>query len=82
RSSNRIDNDLSFYKIYIDVYDKNQKLFSLDQIALQEIGYQFKVLADCVYQVSWGVSEKIVTCGETRNEKQPDLFGDGLTASL
>lgn len=82
RSSNRIDNDLSFYKIYIDVYDKNQKLFSLDQIALQEIGYQFKVLADCVYQVSWGVSEKIVTCGETSNEKQPDLFGDGLTASL
>ncbi|WP_086969828.1 zonular occludens toxin domain-containing protein [Vibrio coralliirubri] len=78
RSSNRIDNDLSFYKIYIDVYDKNQKLFSLDQIGLQEIGYQFEVLAECVYQVTWENVDRIITCGEVAKDKSPDLFSEAL----
>jgi len=82
RSSNRIDNDLSFYKIYIDVYDNNQKLFSLDQIGLQEIGYTFKVLSDCVYQVAWEGSERIITCGEAQKDNKPELFGDALPISI
>ncbi|WP_210445057.1 zonular occludens toxin domain-containing protein [Vibrio crassostreae] len=82
RSSNRIDNDLSFYKIYIDVYDKNRKLFSLDQIGLQEIGYQFKVLSDCVYQVVWEDSERIITCGEVPKDNKPDLFSEALPINI
>ena len=82
RSSNRIDNDLSFYKIYIDVYDNNQKLFSLDQIGLQEIGYTFKVLSECVYQVAWEGSQRIITCGEAQKDSKPELFGDALPISI
>ena len=82
KSSNQLDDDLSFYRIYIDVYDKKMKLFSLDQIALQEMGYHFKVLADCVYQVSWEGLERVVTCGELKKENQPDLFGDALPISI
>lgn len=82
RSSNRIDSDLSFYKIYIDVYDNNQKLFSLDQIGLQEIGYTFKVLSDCVYQVAWDGSERIITCGEAQKDNKPDLFSEALPINI
>lgn len=78
RSSNRINNELSFYKIYIDVYDNNQKLFSLDQIGLQEIGYKFEVLAECVYQVTWDNVDRIITCGEVTKDKSSDLLSEVL----
>ncbi|MFA0570311.1 zonular occludens toxin domain-containing protein [Vibrio gallaecicus] len=81
RSSNRTIDDLTFYRIYIDVYDKNSKLFTLDQTELQQIGYGFKVLTDCVYQLSWEGVDKIVTCGEVDKNQKPDLFGDALPFS-
>tara|TARA_Y100000588_G_scaffold392006_1_gene502443 strand:- start:320 stop:1465 length:1146 start_codon:yes stop_codon:yes gene_type:complete len=82
KSSSQLVDDLSFYRIYIDVYDNNNKLFSLDQIALQEMGYHFKVLADCVYQVTWESLDQVVTCGEIKKDNQPDLFGDALPISI
>ncbi|MEZ8292001.1 zonular occludens toxin domain-containing protein [Vibrio sp. 10N.237.312.B06] len=73
-----IDRDLSFYRIYIDVYDKNQKLFSFDHVALEEIGYQFTVLSDCVYKLSWDGSDRIITCGEIPQKEKVDVLGDVL----
>lgn len=62
KSSNRVNRDLTFYKIYIDVYDGKEKLFTFDQTNLQEIGYVFTVLSECVYQVAWEDEIKILTC--------------------
>ncbi|MBF4296518.1 hypothetical protein EAY24_25060 [Vibrio anguillarum] len=37
-------------------------MFSFDQTQLQQIGYNFEVLAECVYQVTWDDVVRIMTC--------------------
>lgn len=71
RSSGELNRDLSFYRIYISVFDSNQQLlFSSDQTQLQQIGYVFSVLAECVYEVKWHDVSRILTCKEP--EQQAD----------
>ncbi|MDK9764908.1 assembly protein [Vibrio sp. D420a] len=84
RTSSQINDELSFYKIYIDVYDKQQKLFSIEHIDLQEMGYKFTVLAECVYQITWDGIDRIVTCGKIEEEKAraPDLFDSALPIDI
>jgi len=64
KAVSEIDVDLTFYRIYIDVYQDDFKLFSFDHMELEKIGYQFAVLAECVYKVTWKEATRIVVCGD------------------
>ena len=81
-SKNLVDFQNSFVRIYIEVHQNQSKLFTFSQFELIEMGYGFKVLADCVYSVTWGDSEKILTCIEPNNEDikhDPFDFGKAVT---
>ncbi|EHA1126726.1 hypothetical protein FG475_19330 [Vibrio navarrensis] len=56
------DPDLTFYRIYIKVYQDKRFMFSFDHTQLQDIGYVFEPLAECVYRVTWHDSQRIITC--------------------
>lgn len=72
--------DLTFYKIYIDVYDGTDKLFSFNHLDLVNIGYQFEVLSDCVYRVTWEDSERVFTCGQ--REKPSDILQQNIPVKI
>ncbi|ELA8374250.1 assembly protein [Vibrio alginolyticus] len=80
KSMGELNRDLTFYKIYIDVYDGTDKLFSFDHTDLVDIGYQFEVLSDCVYRVSWEDSERIFTCGQ--REKPTDILQQNVPVQI
>ncbi|EGQ8735164.1 TPA: zonular occludens toxin domain-containing protein [Vibrio diabolicus] len=75
-----LNRDLTFYKIYIDVYDGTDKLFSFDHTDLVDIGYQFEVLSDCVYRVTWEETERIFTCGQ--REKPTDILQQNVPVQI
>lgn len=79
-SYSELNRDLTFYKIYIDVYDGNDKLFSFDHLALVNIGYDFKVLGDCVYQLTWEGSNRIFTCGQ--RDKPTDILQQNIPIKI
>ncbi|WP_434998677.1 zonular occludens toxin domain-containing protein [Vibrio scophthalmi] len=72
KTSGEINRDLTFYHIYIDVYDGDEKMFSLNQTDLQDMGYVFQVLADCVYQVSWDGVSRVMTCYDNKEQHRED----------
>lgn len=79
RTSAEMNRDLTFYKIYIDVYDGKKKMFSFDQTQLQQIGYNFEVLAECVYQVTWDDVVRIMTCVDPdEHQRQNDNPMDSM----
>ncbi|HHX8330911.1 TPA: zonular occludens toxin domain-containing protein [Vibrio alginolyticus] len=80
KSMAELNRDLTFYKIYIDVYDGTDKLFSFDHTDLVDIGYQFEVLSDCVYRVTWEDSERIFTCGQ--REKPTDILQQNVPVQI
>ncbi|WP_238970916.1 zonular occludens toxin domain-containing protein [Vibrio alginolyticus] len=80
KSMGELNRDLTFYKIYIDVYDGTDKLFSFDHTDLVDIGYQFEVLSDCVYRVAWEDSERIFTCGQ--REKPTDILQQNVPVQI
>ena len=73
-----LNRDLTFYRIYIDVYDGKRKVFSLNQLDLQNIGYTFEVLAECVYQVAWFDSSRVVTCQDEQVQPDSDSIMDQI----
>ncbi|ELB2850563.1 assembly protein, partial [Vibrio alginolyticus] len=75
-----LNRDLTFYKIYVDVYDGTDKLFSFNHLDLEKIGYQFEVLSDCVYRVTWEDSERIFTCGQ--REKPTDILQQNIPVQI
>ncbi len=80
KSSGELNRDLTFYKIYIDVYDGTDKLFSFNHLDLVNIGYQFEVLSDCVYRVTWEESERVFTCGQ--REKPSDILQQNIPVKI
>ncbi|MDW2194020.1 zonular occludens toxin domain-containing protein, partial [Vibrio sp. 1641] len=80
KSMAELNRDLTFYKIYIDVYDGTDKLFSFDHTDLVDIGYQFEILSDCVYRVTWEDSERIFTCGQ--REKPTDILQQNVPVQI
>jgi zona occludens toxin len=67
--SGELDWDLSFYKIYIAVFQDGIKRFDFEHLDLLNIGYTFTALSECVYQVEWGEVSKIITCQDFDNEE-------------
>ncbi|EGQ7813769.1 MULTISPECIES: zonular occludens toxin domain-containing protein [Vibrio] len=80
KSMGELNRDLTFYKIYVDVYDGTDKLFSFNHLDLVKIGYQFEVLSDCVYRVTWEDSERIFTCGQ--REKPTDILQQNIPVQI
>nr|VVV04113.1 Zona occludens toxin [Aliivibrio wodanis]VVV04123.1 Zona occludens toxin [Aliivibrio wodanis]VVV04133.1 Zona occludens toxin [Aliivibrio wodanis] len=58
------DSALNFYRVYIDVYENNKKLFSVNQHDLIKLGYTFKKMTDCFYEISYNDYVALITCGE------------------
>lgn len=74
-SNNRPIRDKTFKRIYIDVYENDFKLFTTTNIDLMEMGYAFKSLTDCIYQLTYETTTRIVVCGDYEEQsKQNDLF--------
>ncbi|WP_274884794.1 hypothetical protein [Vibrio harveyi] len=71
---------MTFYKIYIDVYDGTDKLFSFEHLDLVSIGYEFEVLGECVYQVTWEETKRIMTCGQ--REKPSDILQQNIPIKI
>lgn len=78
--SGEVIRDLTFYKIYIDVYDGTDKLFSFEHLDLVSIGYEFEVLGECVYQVTWEETKRIMTCGQ--REKPSDILQQNIPIKI
>lgn len=72
-SDGRFDSDLSFYRVYVDVYTDETYEFRLEHTDLIQLGYRFKQLSECVYQLSYFESSRIVTC---KNREQPEVNSD------
>ncbi|HDZ5415938.1 TPA: assembly protein [Vibrio harveyi] len=77
-----LNSDLTFYKIYIDVYQDDNKLFTFSQLDFQNMGYTFNVLGECVFEVSWVSESRIITCGEKVLNDSPNLLSDALPISI
>ncbi|WJG27585.1 zonular occludens toxin domain-containing protein [Vibrio furnissii] len=84
RYTGELNRDLTFYRIYVAVYADQELRFTFDQTQLQDIGYTFSVLADCVYEVSWNDVSRILTCmdPEQKQEKQDSPLNAVPTFSL
>ncbi len=75
--ASEISRDLTFFKIYIDVYQDKRKLFSTNNLNLVQMGYEFNALAECVYSLVWLDETKVITCSdeeEDRNQTEENLF--------
>ena len=57
-----MNQDLSFYKIYVSVLQDGVKLFDFEHLDLVSMGYRFTALSECVYEVAWQDESRIVTC--------------------
>ncbi len=55
---------LTVNDIYIDVYEKDFKLFTFTQHDLVRMGYKFAVLADCVYSATFDDVSRLIVCGD------------------
>lgn len=66
--SSELDLDLSFYKVYIAVFQDGVKRFDFDHLDLLNIGYTFTALSECVYQVEWDGVSKVITCQDFQEE--------------
>ncbi|KJY82425.1 hypothetical protein TW81_13510 [Vibrio galatheae] len=72
---NRPVRNKTFKRVYIDVYENDFKLFTMTNEDLIEMGYAFKVLTDCVYQLTYQGAARLVVCGDYEEQaKQNDLF--------
>ncbi|USD44064.1 assembly protein [Vibrio sp. SCSIO 43135] len=66
---------LTFKNYYIDVYEKDFKMFTFTHHDLINIGYEFEVLSDCLFSATFGGHTRLITCGNyEEQEKQSDLF--------
>ncbi|ENI4130952.1 assembly protein [Vibrio fluvialis] len=73
RYTGELNRDLTFYRIYVAVYADKELRFTFDQTELQQIGYTFTVLADCVYEVAWHDVTRILTCmNPEQKQDKPD----------
>lgn len=63
------DADKSFYRVYVDVYREQRLEFSLKHSDLLQLGYEFKRLSECVYQMSYHGESRIVTCRKAVENK-------------
>ncbi|MCG9703283.1 assembly protein [Vibrio natriegens] len=74
-----MNQDLSFYKIYVSVLLDGTKLFDFEHLDLVNMGYTFTALSECVYEVAWQDESKIVTCvvkdEEPRKKAESPLDG-------
>ncbi|HDV5546080.1 TPA: assembly protein, partial [Vibrio cholerae] len=69
--SREIDTKLTFYHVYISAYQDDQFSFSLNNIDLEKMGYQFEALTECVYRITWGSNSRVITCiDESRFNQQ------------
>ncbi|ENM5832692.1 assembly protein [Vibrio metoecus] len=69
--SREIDTRLTFYHVYISAYQDDKFSFSLNNIDLEKMGYQFEALTECVYRITWGSNSRVITCiDESRFNQQ------------
>ncbi|MGJ7095715.1 zonular occludens toxin domain-containing protein [Vibrio hannami] len=66
----KINNQLTFDKVMIDVYLDRKLLFTTNNFELERLGYGFEILAECFYLVTWEGTENMVTCGEIKEDQQ------------
>lgn len=72
---NRPVRDKTFKRVYIDVYENDFKLFTTTNEDLIEMGYVFKALTECIYQLTYESATRLVVCGDYEEQsKQNDLF--------
>ncbi len=66
----------SFHVIYIDVFEKDYKLFTMTNVDLIEMGYEFRTLTECVYSLTFKGSSRLVVCGdyEKQQENNKNMF--------
>ncbi|RJX72808.1 assembly protein [Vibrio sinensis] len=73
----------TFSKVYIDVFENDMKLFTTNSLDLIDMGYTFKQMTECIYQLTYEGSSRFVVCGDY--EKQVDekeLFAANPIASF
>lgn len=68
-STGEINRGLTFFKIYLDVYLRDKKLFTVNNIDLSDMGYSFEALSDCIYRVNFGLISKFVVCAKPDDVK-------------
>ncbi|MFB9216780.1 hypothetical protein ACFFVE_16505, partial [Vibrio sinaloensis] len=68
----RFDSERSFYRVYVDVYREDKFEFTLEHTDLIKLGYAFKQLSECVYQLKYFDSSRVVTCRKSVIEPQPN----------
>ncbi|MDN3683277.1 hypothetical protein QW180_00070 [Vibrio sinaloensis] len=68
----RFDSERSFYRVYVDVYREDKLEFTLEHTDLIKLGYAFKQLSECVYQLKYFDSSRVVTCRKSVIEPQPN----------
>ena len=61
----------SFNTVFVDVYQADEFMFSTDSNDLIRMGYDFSVLSDCVYRVTYADVSRVVICRD-RDEEQPE----------
>ncbi|ODS04739.1 zonular occludens toxin domain-containing protein [Vibrio scophthalmi] len=68
----QFDGDKSFYRVYVDVYKEDKLEFTLEHTDLIQLGYTFRKLSECVYQVKYFDTSRVVTCKRDEILKVPE----------
>ncbi|NRB69762.1 MAG: assembly protein [Vibrio sp.] len=67
----KLDPDLSFFRVYVDVYLGESYQFTLEHTDLIELGYEFKQMSECVFKLNYFQNSRLVTC--KHREEQPEI---------
>ncbi|KGY11255.1 hypothetical protein NM22_16870 [Vibrio tubiashii] len=64
----------TFKRIYVDVYEDDFRLFTTTNEDLLEMGYAFKTLTECIYQLTYKDSTRLVVCGDYEEQAKKNDF--------
>lgn len=88
-TNGQFNSELSFYRVYVDVYTDKTYEFTLQHTDLIKLGYSFKQLSECVFQVKYFDSSRIVTCKNREQQvkqepedKSLDILGAAPSVSI
>ena len=71
-SGGKLDPDMSFFRVYVDVYLDEVYQFTLKHTDLLELGYDFNQMSECVFKLHYMKNSRLVTCKPREEDREQE----------
>ncbi|MCG9597449.1 hypothetical protein L1D15_12040 [Vibrio sp. Isolate25] len=71
-SRGKLDPDMSFFRVYVDVYLDEVYQFTLKHTDLLKLGYDFSQMSECVFKLHYMDNSRLVTCKHREEEREQE----------